>query len=154
MYTALLNKRRRRIGRAPIRGTAWLTPPSYRQSQQQQTGTRQQPADDYVPEYTETANEHDLGYYDERGEFHPNDKVAPAPPVQELSSESVNSLERPPAAVVHQTNSSDMEDDLTRPNNRQVPVASDMGGQTQESLGVSGTQEITPPGRAKLNANQ
>ncbi|CAI4056268.1 hypothetical protein SUVZ_02G1220 [Saccharomyces uvarum] len=152
MYTALINKRRRRIGRAPIRGTAWLTPPSYGQSQQQHTGNVQQRTDDYVPEYTETANEHDLGYYDQRGEFHPNDKVAQVSPVQECSSESINSLERPPAAVVHQPNSSDLEYDLTRPNNRQVPVASGMEGQTQESLEVSGTEEITPPGRAKLNA--
>lgn len=60
LFTFVANRRRRRMGRAPIRGTAWLTPPSYRQSQQQYTGTVQQWTDDYVPEYTETANEHDL----------------------------------------------------------------------------------------------
>lgn len=155
LSTFLANRRRQRMGRAPIRGTAWLTPPSYRQSQQQYTGTVQQRTDDYVPEYTETANEHDLGYYDERGEFHPNDKaayVAPPPLVQECSSESVNSLERPPAAVVHQTTSSDMDYDLTRPNNERVPVAGDRAEQQERFPGASGTQEINPPERAKVNS--
>ncbi|CAI4037248.1 hypothetical protein SMKI_02G1160 [Saccharomyces mikatae IFO 1815] len=153
-FTFLANRRRRRMGRAPIRGTAWLTPPSYRQSQQQYTGTVQQRTDDYVPEYTERANEHDLGYYDERGEFHPNDKaacVAPPPLVQECSSESANSLQRPPAAVVHRTASSEMEYDLTRPNNGRAPVVGDTVEQLESFPGGNVTQELTPPGRAKVN---
>ncbi|EGA75639.1 Rcr2p [Saccharomyces cerevisiae AWRI796] len=71
--TAKVNRRRRIMGQAPIRGTAWLTPPTYRQSERDYNGT-QRCVEDYVPEYTETANENDLGFYDERGEFHPNGK--------------------------------------------------------------------------------
>ncbi|AJP83541.1 Rcr1p [Saccharomyces cerevisiae YJM1419] len=155
LFTFVANRRRRRMGRAPIRGTAWLTPPSYRQSQQQYTGTVQQRTDDYVPEYTETANEHDLGYYDQRGEFHPNDEaayVAPPPLVQECSSESVNSLERPPAAVVHQANSLDTDYGLTRPSNGRVPAVSDTVEQLERLPGGTTTQEINPPERAKVNA--
>ncbi|CAI4055095.1 hypothetical protein SKDZ_02G1120 [Saccharomyces kudriavzevii ZP591] len=155
LYTFLVNRRRQRTGRAPIRGTAWLTPPSYGQSQQQYTGNVQQHTNDYVPEYTERANEHDLGYYDERGEFHPNDKAAclSSPPlVQECSSEFDSSLERPPAAVVHQTSPSDMVNDVTRPNIGQVPVAGDAAEQLEGFSEVNGTQQITPPERAKTNS--
>ena len=72
--TAKVNRRRRIMGQAPIRGTAWLTPPTYRQSERDYNGT-QRCVEDYVSEYTETANENDLGFYDERGEFHPNGKT-------------------------------------------------------------------------------
>lgn len=78
--TARVNRRRRALGEAPIRGTAWMTPPSYRQSEQQYHGTTQAHVEDFVPEYTENVADNDLGYYDERGEFHPNGKVEYIPP--------------------------------------------------------------------------
>lgn len=78
--TARANKNRYVRGEAPIRGTAWFTPPSYRQSEREYVGTTQRQVQDFVPEYTATANENDLGYYDERGEFHSNDKTAYVPP--------------------------------------------------------------------------
>ncbi|ONH66408.1 Protein RCR2 [Cyberlindnera fabianii] len=65
-----VNKRRGLEGRAPIMGTAWITPPSYQQSQRQQT--QQEP---YVPPYTAQANDQDLGYYDAQGQFHTNTKA-------------------------------------------------------------------------------
>ncbi|CEP24494.1 unnamed protein product [Cyberlindnera jadinii] len=67
-----INRRRGRQGIAPIRGTAWMTPPSYYQAQ----NTRQ---DAYVPPYTEQTNDQDMGYYDNQGVFHMNDKVRQAP---------------------------------------------------------------------------
>jgi len=74
--TIRVNKKRAQHGEQPIYGTRWLTPPSYRQSQTQY----QQPdhvrdpdlPSAYVPTYTATANEYDMGYYDSNGNFHPN----------------------------------------------------------------------------------
>lgn len=68
-----INKRRGQEGREPIRGTAWITPPSYIQSQHQTN--QQQP---YVPPYSEQANDNDAGYYDNQGVFHPNLKAQEA----------------------------------------------------------------------------
>lgn len=80
LMTMTANRRRASRGQAPIYGTAWLTPPSYRQSQaayNQSSVVRDQ---ENVPMYTERANENDLGYYDNQGVFHKNEKVAyPAP---------------------------------------------------------------------------
>ncbi|CAI5758043.1 unnamed protein product [Candida verbasci] len=74
--TIRVNKKRSMQGMQPIYGTRWMTPPSYRQSQNQY----QQPdhvrdpdlPSAYVPIYTATANEYDMGYYDQDGTFHPN----------------------------------------------------------------------------------
>ncbi|CCD22810.1 Rcr2p NDAI_0A06560 [Naumovozyma dairenensis CBS 421] len=113
--TARVNRRRRVMGQQPIRGTAWLTPPSYRQSERQYNGS-QEYVEDFVPEYTETANDQDLGYYDARGEFHPNSKVDYLPPPQlgeETLAESSNSVERPPNAVVRDRPDTDL--DFRRP---------------------------------------
>lgn len=68
-----INKRRGQEGREPIRGTAWITPPSYVQSQHQ--SNTQQP---FVPPYSEQANDNDAGYYDNQGVFHPNLKAQEA----------------------------------------------------------------------------
>ncbi|EGW32894.1 uncharacterized protein SPAPADRAFT_60238 [Spathaspora passalidarum NRRL Y-27907] len=82
--TMRINKRRARQGAQPIYGTSWMTPPSYRQSQNQY----QQPdhlrdpdlPGAYVPAYTATANEYDMGYYDNTGQYHPNPNAkAPIP---------------------------------------------------------------------------
>ena len=117
------NKRRINRGEAPIRGTSWITPPSYRQSEQEYYGTTQRVVEDYVPEYTEEANINDLGYYDERGEFHPNSKAEylPPPPLEsdftsppttsptQVNENSFN-LQRPSRVVAHEN-----EVDYTRP---------------------------------------
>ncbi|EJS44319.1 rcr2p [Saccharomyces arboricola H-6] len=113
--TAKVNRRRRIMGQAPIRGTAWLTPPTYRQSEREYNGT-QRCVEDYVPEYTETANENDLGFYDERGEFHPNGKteyLAP-PPLSENHSTDKD-LQRPKAAVVRISSENEFDLNLMRP---------------------------------------
>lgn len=68
-----INKRRGQEGREPIRGTAWITPPSYTQSQH--NNQQQQP---YVPPYSEQANDNDAGYYDNQGNFIPNLKAQEA----------------------------------------------------------------------------
>lgn len=65
-----INKRRGQEGRQPIMGTAWITPPSYMQSQ-----TQNPP---YVPEYSERTNDNDMGYYDAQGQFHANPKLKEA----------------------------------------------------------------------------
>ena len=74
--TRRVNKFRGRKGQAPIRGTAWITPPSYFQSQQQYnqpvTGTAA-----FVPPYTADVNPNDAGYYDREGVFHPNTNDEP-----------------------------------------------------------------------------
>jgi len=71
-----INKRRGQQGREPIRGTAWITPPSYIQSQNQNNGIQQQQQQQpYVPPYSEEANDNDAGYYDSQGVFHPNLKA-------------------------------------------------------------------------------
>lgn len=67
----LSNIKRIRSGRRPVYGTSWLTPPSYWQSQRDYNTNRGEEPTEYVPTYSEQPNEDvDLGYYDERGEFH------------------------------------------------------------------------------------
>lgn len=122
-FTFATNRRRINRGEAPIRGTSWITPPSYRQSEQEYHGTTQRIVEDYVPQYTEETNVNDLGYYDERGQFHPNTKAEYLPPPSlepDLASSpiipptGVNkntlNLETPSRAVVHGN-----EIDYTRP---------------------------------------
>ncbi|CAB4253160.1 similar to Saccharomyces cerevisiae YDR003W RCR2 Vacuolar protein that presumably functions within the endosomal-vacuolar trafficking pathway [Maudiozyma barnettii] len=125
--TARANRRRYVRGVAPIRGTSWLTPPSYRQSENTYVGTSQRAVVDYVPEYTEEANENDLGYYDERGEFHTNDKTTYIPPPKLETANEPHSLsgspllERPSPAVLRDTSTVSTPDiglDFSRPNYR------------------------------------
>lgn len=125
IMTVTANRRRRTMGQAPIRGTAWMTPPSYRQSEHQYHGNTHNVVEDFVPEYTEETNINDLGYYDERGEFHPNGKaeyLPPPPLVQELDSNNSLDMERPPRAVVYDSptisgnnNVPESDFDYTRP---------------------------------------
>ena len=102
--------------RDSIRGTAWMTPPTYRQSERAYNGNGQH-AEDYVPEYTETANEQDLGYYDERGEFHFNSKSEYIPPPKLETADNTNSspspIQRPENAFTRAP--TDIEMDFTRP---------------------------------------
>lgn len=86
--TMRVNKKRALRGGQPIYGTRWMTPPSYFQSQSQYnqpSGHRQNPDEPstYVPTYTATANEYDMGYYDNQGNFHanPNAKSGQGPQV-------------------------------------------------------------------------
>ncbi|CAG62778.1 uncharacterized protein GVI51_M10417 [Nakaseomyces glabratus] len=74
LLTFRINRRRTATGRAPIYGTAWMTPPSYRQSERDYNHT-QNYVEEYVPTYTETTNANDLGYYDANGVFHKNAKA-------------------------------------------------------------------------------
>ncbi|SCU88843.1 LAFA_0E14840g1_1 [Lachancea sp. 'fantastica'] len=96
LWVFMINVRRRRNGVSPIRGTAWLAPPSYGVSQNQYNlPTDQNP----VPEYSATANVNDAGYFDQNGKFHrthpgPNDPQ----PQQEYGNGSQPS--QPPPAVV------------------------------------------------------
>ncbi|CCG25672.1 hypothetical protein CORT_0C02960 [Candida orthopsilosis Co 90-125] len=82
--TIRVNKKRAQHGEQPIYGTRWLTPPSYRQSQTQyhQPDHVRDPdlPSAYVPTYTATANEFDMGYYDSNGNFHPNPNAKSALP--------------------------------------------------------------------------
>ncbi|CCF57068.1 hypothetical protein KAFR_0C00730 [Kazachstania africana CBS 2517] len=142
--TIITNRKRYRLGQAPIRGTSWLTPPSYRQSQRQYNEGDNHI--DYVPEYTETANVHDLGYFDERGEFHMNDKVERTNPGPvNTSTLSDSSLEHPRPAVVRDDDSSD-DLQFTRP-------AYTAAGASSNQYYSSSTQneELSSPQRAKLS---
>ncbi|CUS22649.1 LAQU0S06e02806g1_1 [Lachancea quebecensis] len=97
-FTAVkLNGKRSNRGQRPIPGTAWFTPPTYRQSERQFRGSTQ----DYVPPYTETANDNDLGYYDNRGVFHFNIKAeeGPPPPLDDTTSFNADNLQYPPRAT-------------------------------------------------------
>ncbi|KAK6457329.1 chitin synthesis regulation, resistance to congo red-domain-containing protein [Scheffersomyces xylosifermentans] len=86
--TIRVNRKRSRQGIQPIYGTRWMTPPNYRQSQNQydQPDNVRDPdlPSAYVPTYTEEANEYDMGYYDRNGKFHanPNAKAANMAPPQ------------------------------------------------------------------------
>ncbi|GMM58319.1 Rcr2 protein [Maudiozyma humilis] len=118
--TARANRNRYVRGQAPIRGTAWFTPPSYRQSEREYVGNSQQHVQDFVPQYTETANENDLGYYDERGEFHSNDKTTYVPPpaldTVPPSAAQSPTLQRPQPAVTRpQEVDADDAMDFSRP---------------------------------------
>lgn len=117
IFTITTNRRRRAMGQSPIRGTAWMTPPSYRQSEQQYIGNSQRVVDDYVPEYSAQTNNNDLGYYDQRGEFHRNSKSEYMPP-PDLNADLNNdpNLSRPlPAQMRDDTNNSHIEREMVRP---------------------------------------
>lgn len=93
--TLRVNKKRARQGLQPVYGTRWMTPPSYGQSQHQydQPDHRRDPdlPSAYVPTYTATANEYDMGYYDANGVFHANPNAKspiPQPPKVHQRSES------------------------------------------------------------------
>ena len=161
--TSIVNKKRHSMGQAPIRGTAWMMPPSYRQSEREYVGNSQRYVEDYVPEYTEEANENDLGYYDERGEFHPNGKAEyiPPPPLEGMDyssgasgsdGASASELERPERARVRdytQYAPSDYGQDFTRPT-----FISDIGEPTfpgyYSNVGspIAGAPPTSPPIRA------
>ena len=87
-----------RQGLQPVYGTRWMTPPSYGQSQHQydQPDHRRDPdlPSAYVPTYTATANEYDMGYYDANGVFHanPNAKSPIPQPQKYINDQKVPQL--------------------------------------------------------------
>lgn len=88
MGTLKVNKRRTQHGVQPIYGTRWMTPPSYLQSQNQYnqlSGRDPEMPSSYVPAYSATANEYDMGYYDRNGEFHPNPNAKSSGPLSNSS---------------------------------------------------------------------
>ncbi|EMG50536.1 RCR1 Protein RCR1 [Candida maltosa Xu316] len=128
--TLRVNKKRARHGLQPVYGTRWMTPPSYRQSQNQyqQPDHRRDPdlPSAYVPTYTATANDQDLGYYDTTGQFHPNPNAKspiPHPPeVHQVNPRGTEEGNGPSAASnlpseLHDENESDDRsiDNLYRP---------------------------------------
>ncbi|CDH16190.1 related to Protein RCR2 [Zygosaccharomyces bailii ISA1307] len=152
-----VNRRRYRMGRAPIRGTAWFTPPSYRQSQRDYNRASNT-AEDYVPQYTATANEHDLGYYDENGEFHLNGKaeaLAPLPAgTRENESISIHSLERPDNAVTREPhNSPGLDFDFDRDFRRGRPTTETLYASPTSNSSSVEVQRISTPERAKVAKN-
>lgn len=115
--TIRVNKKRYRVGRQPIYGTRWMTPPSYVQSQHQYNQPRNQ-NQTYVPPYTAEANEQDMGYYDANGVFHPNPNLKVSNPYQEDGSGS--NLNHPPASHARTTSNAEGVplqdlDDISRP---------------------------------------
>lgn len=117
LFTIFANRRRRELGQRPIRGTAWLTPPSYRQSEQEYVGNSQRVVEDYVPEYTAQTNDNDLGYYDQRGEFHRNSKseYMPPPDLAPRPNTDPNIPPPLPAQLRDDTNNSHIEREMVRP---------------------------------------
>lgn len=103
--TLRVNRKRSRSGLQPIYGTRWMTPPSYNQSQNQYNQPNQRRDPDmpqtYVPTYTAEAGEYDMGFYDERGEFHANPNAKPTMP----------QIQRPEPAH-HRDNDNGSADDL------------------------------------------
>ncbi|QLG71886.1 hypothetical protein HG535_0C02360 [Zygotorulaspora mrakii] len=165
LYTRMANRRRVLRGQAPIRGTAWISPPTYRQSQTQHNRGTGDPAEDYVPEYTERANNQDLGYYDQNGEFHLNSKVEyQAPPsLSRRGSESSESIERPQPAVTRvPTDDMDLDFRRYRPTTAPPPASSSesqnaavSGAAVEVSSSNTNTsielQNITSPEKARLS---
>lgn len=74
--TLRVNRARSRRGVQPLYGTSWMTPPAYRPNPDNTNNP-----ENYVPTYTATANDADMGYYDNQGNFHQNPNVKnPDPP--------------------------------------------------------------------------
>ncbi|KAI0464614.1 hypothetical protein LJB42_002233 [Komagataella kurtzmanii] len=116
------NLRRMRRGQKPIRGTAWLTPPSYGQSQQQyNTGG----INDSVPVYSSQARAEDAGYYDAEGVFHYNPHYVPAKPMATAATGSTNTQTYPPQAYHTPGAYDDFESTPNRPT--QTPSDDDFG---------------------------
>lgn len=69
MSMIFVNRKRLRRGVAPIYGTSWITPPAYR------ANVNNNMPENNVPTYTAQANEADMGYYDQHGNFVQNPNV-------------------------------------------------------------------------------
>lgn len=149
-----VNRRRSIAGRAPIRGTAWFTPPSYRQSQREYNRSGDA-VHDYVPQYTATANEHDLGYYDEGGKFHLNSKAeSPPHPTAYTGENDTGSLVRPDNAVTREPqNSREADFDFDRDFRRGRPNTETLYTSPTSNSSSVELQRISTPERAKIAKN-
>ncbi|KAK6884664.1 Protein RCR1 [Candida tropicalis] len=154
--TIRVNKKRARQGLQPMHGTSWMMPPSYRQSQNQyhQPDHVRDPdlPSAYVPTYTATANDMDLGYYDADGQFHanPNAKSAiPKPPqVYQTIAEQVND-ERAPINdnlpnVLHESDNDSIGDMFRRPSGP-PPRSTTNGSLSNNNTGNSDIDGFTRP---------
>lgn len=116
--TVRANKKRSRHGVAPIYGTRWMTPPSYRQSQTQSGENTQRGPDipsSYVPAYSAEATNLDMGHYDNLGKFHANPRVNdPNTPIPEQAHHHANSIGTSPAPATNLSHVVSDEDDPTR----------------------------------------
>ncbi|CAI4872443.1 CKB_collapsed_G0008950.mRNA.1.CDS.1 [Saccharomyces cerevisiae] len=103
----------------------------------------------------ETANENDLGFYDERGEFHPNGKteyLAPPPLSEEQASSTDKDLQRPVAAVVRIPSESEFDFNLLRPTmNNFVNGQSNRNEQHSPTVESSSFDVNNAPARAKVS---
>ncbi|CCD25940.2 Rcr1p NDAI_0G01640 [Naumovozyma dairenensis CBS 421] len=70
---SIINSIRNRRKERPITGTSWI--PTYNVPSTDTTFKNCRDEEDFVPQYTERVNMNDLGYYDERGDFHRNEDV-------------------------------------------------------------------------------
>ncbi|CAN3364333.1 hypothetical protein DICA3_E15830 [Diutina catenulata] len=144
--TLRVNKKRAQRGMQPIYGTRWITPPSYRQSQNQYHQPTRPDLDvpgNYVPTYTTEAGEYDMGYYDNQGKFHANPNAkAPIPEVHVRQTSMSN------AAPISNLDSVDDEDDLYRrppagPNRPGAP-SSGVGGDSPSDGTANGASTSGP----------
>ncbi|KAI5965140.1 uncharacterized protein KGF55_001360 [Candida pseudojiufengensis] len=127
--TIRVNKKRSQHGQQPLYGTRWMTPPSYRQSQNQYDQPDHVRDPDlpsaYVPTYTAQANEYDMGYYDSSGTFiaNPNAKHALQHPPQthqrnisRNSNTNIAATNLPTDIHNNENNNEDDIGDISRPN--------------------------------------
>lgn len=155
--TIRVNRKRARQGLQPMHGTSWMMPPSYRQSQNQyhQPDHVRDPdlPSAYVPTYTATANDMDLGYYDANGQFHanPNAKTAvPKPPeAYQTTTEQVND-DRGPIRdnLPHDLQSSDNDsigDMFRRPTGPPPRSTTTHSSLSNNNTGNPNTDEFTRP---------
>ena len=158
--TLRVNKKRARQGLQPVYGTRWMTPPSYGQSQHQydQPDHRRDPdlPSAYVPTYTATANEYDMGYYDANGVFHANPNAKspiPQPPKVHQRSESTtvtdeNSHNTPGGAPI----ASNLPHDLTG-NNQHVDDNDSIGDFYRPPQGPPPNRSLTSTSPENTNTN-
>ena len=147
-------------GLQPVYGTRWMTPPSYGQSQHQydQPDHRRDPdlPSAYVPTYTATANEYDMGYYDANGVFHANPNAKspiPQPPKVHQRSESTtvtdeNSHNTPGGAPI----ASNLPHDLTG-NNQHVDDNDSIGDFYRPPQGPPPNRSLTSTSPENTNTN-
>ncbi|OBA19559.1 hypothetical protein METBIDRAFT_13314 [Metschnikowia bicuspidata var. bicuspidata NRRL YB-4993] len=147
----LVNRKRGRRGAKPIQGTQWMTPPSYYQSQTYYNQpTRRDPnmPSTYVPQYTETANAGDMGYYAPDGTFHPrSSKDGPEFPENAHQRTTANS-DGQPIQAFDQTGTRVVADedidDFTRPVGP-PPGSSGIDGDTTSSNSKEVERPDHPP---------
>ncbi|SCV00649.1 LAME_0G11122g1_1 [Lachancea meyersii CBS 8951] len=148
LWVFLINMRRRKNGVSPMRGTAWLAPPSYGVSQNQYNMPAGQ---NPVPEYSATANVNDAGYFDQNGKFHrtpqgPNEAQGPEGPQGPQGPQGPNdgnySPSHPEPAVIRDGRYPDVSDEQESITQFQRPnVPPPTNAATQSDSHVTGSSE-------------